>query len=109
MNNGREYEDDRPEGAGTDSARDPRRRFPRSGFLAKMGAGGLVAAATMFGRIDTALAAVCGCCNLANCPANTSWAYCTQHAGYIWYCTGPVYKCGCCETPGCVKSAFTCA
>jgi hypothetical protein len=84
------------------------RRFGRSGFLARLGVGGLVAATTMFGRTAQAKAANCGCCNLANCPPNTSWEFCQANASYIWYCFEGVTKCACCETGGNVLSAYAC-
>ncbi len=86
----------------------------RRRILAGLGATGLAASAGVFGSGATANAAplLCsggGCCNLANCPPNTSWSYCNAHASYIWYCdTGGTTMCACCETKNDAQSAVTC-
>jgi hypothetical protein len=86
----------------------------RRRILAGLGTTGLAASAAVFGGRGIANAAplACtggGCCNLANCPPNTSWSYCNAHASYIWYCdVSGTTMCACCETAGDVKSAVTC-
>jgi hypothetical protein len=86
----------------------------RRRILAGLGATGLAASAGVFGSGGTANAAplLCsggGCCNLAHCPPNTTWAYCNAHAWYIWYCdTGGTTMCACCETYNDAQSAVMC-
>ena len=86
-------------------------RFARRGFLGTLGAGGLTAASALFGRGQAAYA-ICNtnCCNLAVCP-NISYATCSAHAYYIWYCSANAYlHCSCCESTygGYQRSAANC-
>ena len=101
----------------TESAQDKTPRglgkFARRGFLGTLGAGGLTAASTLFGRGQAAYA-TCGwnCCNLAVCP-NISYDSCHTHADYIWYCSvnpGGYLHCDCCESTygGYQRSAAYC-
>jgi hypothetical protein len=74
------------------------RRFARRGFLSTLGAGGLTAAATLFGRVTPAQAASCGCCNLVYCPPNTTMSSCRSVSHYLWGCSINYYlHCSCCE------------
>lgn len=75
-------------------------RFARRGFLATLGAGGLTAASTLFGRGQAASAYTYNCCNLAVAP-NIAYATCKSNAYYIWYCSvNPLgyLHCDCCES-----------
>ena len=83
----------------------------RRRFLARLGAVGLGVSAATFARLAPASASSCGCCDLAHCPQNTSYSYCSQHAAYIWRCVYPPpnrVECLCCETSGNALSAYTC-
>jgi hypothetical protein len=86
----------------------------RRRVLAAVGVTGLAASAAVFGGRGTANAAplLCsggGCCNLAHCPPNTTWAYCSTHASYIWYCqVSGTTMCACCETANDAQSGITC-
>ena len=83
----------------------------RRAFL-RMGGGGLVAAASIFGTTQGANA-LCKykCCNLAHCP-NINYQTCMSSGGYSWRCyysqSGHTWQCQCCETPGNAKSAAAC-
>ncbi len=90
----------------------------RRGLLAKLGATGLAATIAVFADRTPARAstgAIPGvasgamCCDLRNFPANSTYAYCHQHADYIWYCSLNKYlSCSCCETEGQEYSAAEC-
>jgi hypothetical protein len=87
-------------------------RFARRGFLATLGAGGLTAASTLFGRGQAAYAYAYNCCNLA-VPPNITYDSCRTHAYYIWYCSvNPLgyLHCDCCESSygGYQRSAAYC-
>jgi hypothetical protein len=89
------------------------RPIRRRRFLARLGAGGLVAASTMFGRAPAASAAGgCGCCNLVYCPPNTSYSSCLSVSHYLWGCQGGGLRCTCCEKKNSsgiyYASAYTC-
>lgn len=75
-------------------------RPPRRKFLTWLGAGGLAAAAGVFGHTGTAQAS-CGlaCCNLIYCPPNESISACMNHPGsYTWICNqDQCQSCYCCE------------
>ncbi|HET6633745.1 MAG TPA: hypothetical protein VFH77_01820 [Streptomyces sp.] len=97
---------------------EPGGRIGRRGLLARLGATGLAAAVGVFADGGTARAstgAIPGaasgamCCDLHNFPANSSYEYCHQNAGYIWYCSLSEYlHCSCCETEGQEFSAAEC-
>jgi hypothetical protein len=87
----------------------------RRGFLAKVGATGLVAAAAVFGRSTPAFAANYGCCNLAFSPS-INVPQCQSGSNYTWGCalsnTPPRSVCYCCEKKNSsgayVASAYSC-
>jgi hypothetical protein len=88
------------------------RRFARRGFLATLGAGGLTAASTLFGRGQAEATYAYNCCNLAVAP-NIAYATCKSNAYYIWYCSvNPLgyLHCDCCESTygGYQRSAAYC-
>ncbi len=95
-----------PDNEANNSGRLPSRRR----FLARMGAGGLVAAAAIFGRSSPASAAA-GCCHLANSP-NIGYHDCMAKAFYSWRCYyssgGYPWQCQCCETKNYAQSAYAC-
>ena len=72
----------------------------RRRFLAGIGATGLAAAGTVFGRATAASALVkAGCCNLCYSSSSShTMAQCESGRYYVWYCnySGGVY-CTCCE------------
>jgi hypothetical protein len=72
----------------------------RRTFLAGIGATGLAAAATIFGRATPASALVnAGCCTLCYSPSSShTMAQCESGTYYRWSCnySGGVY-CDCCE------------
>lgn len=75
--------------------------LPRRRFLAKLGAGGVAAAAAVVAGARPASASPTyteGCCHLVS-PLNSS--YCFAHYTYIWNCViggGSTYTiCECCE------------
>lgn len=81
----------------------PKSRVGRRRFLTGLGSGGLAAAAVVFGKPTSALAAPntypLNCCNLCFAPS-ISVATCqgaSKH--YVWYCTasGGFLHCTCCE------------
>jgi hypothetical protein len=76
-------------------------RLARRGFLGTLGAGGLTAASSLFGRGQPAYATYkWNCCNLAVYP-NISYSSCSSNADYIWYCSVPplgYLHCDCCES-----------
>lgn len=70
----------------------------RRGFLTRIGVGGLVAAASVFGAARPALAANYGCCNLGIYPPNCSFSFCARSGQYLWNCTrSGGGTCSCCE------------
>jgi hypothetical protein len=89
----------------------------RRSFVAKLGVGGLTAAATIFGTSGTALAST-GCCRLSYNPPNKTMSECRATCEYIWYCSVAGLRCTCCEANkpdsqgGCVGgnigSAYSC-
>jgi hypothetical protein len=86
------------------------RRFGRRGFLGTLGAGGVTAATTLFGKSAPAYA-ICrrNCCNLANCP-NIDYNTCAANADYIWSCADEgSLICSCCEAYGDTRSAMSCS
>ena len=85
------------------------RHRTRRGFLTVLGAGGLSAAAMIFGHAKDA-AAYCyvQCCHLVYCP-NISWYECQNYGEYIWYCQSGYTTCGCCEWYAGNASAAQCS
>lgn len=74
-----------------------------------IGAGALTAATARFGSAPALAEGACRCCNLAHCPANTTYNYCHAHSSYLWECSNGAFNyCLCCETSGNAKSAFAC-
>jgi hypothetical protein len=77
------------------------RKVSRRRFFAKVGAGGLTAAAVMFGRSGRADASNFGCCDLAIYPPNSSVSQCMHPTGslhlYSWSCYSQGQACTCCE------------
>lgn len=72
----------------------------RRGFLQRVGAGGLVVTAAVFGKTPAAAGAttsVCGCCGLVYCPPNTTLSSCQSVSHYLWVCVNGVIRCSCCE------------
>ncbi|MEU4645720.1 hypothetical protein [Micromonospora sp. NPDC023814] len=75
-----------------------RRGGSRRGFLAKIGAAGLVASGAVFARSTPAMAGNYYCCNLLYYPPNISYSTCSSAPEkYIWYCTTATMDCACCE------------
>jgi|SRR5215813_5682901 len=87
-----------------------RRRLLHRGFLVTLGTAGLAAADALFGSAPDAFAASCGCCNLAHCPATTSYSHCRSVHNYTWVCSpGGTATCACCEVlPGNTASGYYC-
>jgi hypothetical protein len=99
---------------------DSGRRMGRRRLLARLGATGLAAAVGVFadrtparasnGVLLPGAASGAMCCDLRNFPANSTFEYCHQNAGYIWYCSLSDYlHCSCCETHGQKYSAAQCS
>jgi len=87
--------------------RSGRPRLGRRGFLARAGAAGLTAAATMFGGAPPAQAQTYPvlCCNLQY----GQHADCWSGADYIWSCSYTVSLwCRCCEDHDNRRSAVSC-
>lgn len=85
----------------------------RRSFLAKLGLGGLMASASIFGTSTAAAAAGPGCCDLAYNPPNKTMTQCRNAAcEYIWYCSVSSLRCTCCELNYCdggnYGSAYSC-
>lgn len=85
----------------------------RRTILSTVGVGGLgVLASVMGASRASAQPNLCAynCCTLANCP-NTTYAYCSANASYIWDCqtSGSGLHCACCETAGNQFSAAYCS
>ncbi|WP_433344669.1 hypothetical protein [Micromonospora sp. CA-111912] len=85
---------------------DDEREAPRSrgggsrrGFLAKLGAVGLVTSGAVFARSTPAMAANYQCCSLVFVPPNVSFSNCRAATNYTWSCTtsGGFLWCQCCE------------
>ncbi|NBE80751.1 MULTISPECIES: hypothetical protein [Micromonospora] len=85
---------------------DDEREAPRSrgggsrrGFLAKLGAVGLVTSGAVFARSTPAMAANYQCCNLVFVPPNVTFSNCSAATNYTWSCTtsGGFLWCQCCE------------
>ncbi|WP_328420368.1 hypothetical protein OG470_02585 [Micromonospora sp. NBC_00389] len=86
-----EHEAPRSRGGGT-----------RRGFLAKLGAIGLVTSGAVFARSTPAMAANYQCCNLVFPPPSSkfiSFSSCRAATNYTWSCTtsGGFLWCQCCE------------
>jgi len=74
-------------------------RVGRRRLLGGLGAGGLAAAAAIFGRSSPAHAANWQCCNLVYAPPNISMSACLSARHYVWTCSmgsGGLW-CQCCE------------
>jgi len=74
----------------------------RRRLLSGVGAGGLAAAAAVFGRGTPAYAANWRCCTLIHNPPNMTLAECRYTSGsYTWYynwtCQSKGQTCQCCE------------
>jgi hypothetical protein len=96
----------------TDEPNQKAKGVSRRGLIGRIGATGLMASAGVFaGTAMTAKPAAAAplCCNLANYPANTTYANCYANAAYIWYCSENAHlHCSCCETAGNALSAADC-
>jgi hypothetical protein len=84
------------------AAAEPRGGGSRRGFLAKLGAVGLVTSGAVFARSTPAMAANYQCCNLVYPPPSPnfiSFSSCRSGTNYTWSCTtsGGFLWCQCCE------------
>ena len=100
----------RPSLRGSDGAVPARRKVLRRRFLGGMGASGLAAAMTVFGKTPAyAGAGWWQCCYLACGAPTVSMSTCLNANHYVWSCTtsGGFLWCRCCEIYG-TKSGCCC-
>lgn len=75
-----------------------RRGGSRRGFLARIGAAGLVASGAVFVRSTPAMAGNYYCCNLVYAPPNITYNNCiAAPEKYVWACSNGEFDCSCCE------------